>query len=325
VKLDRNLPTLITIGVFLVLFGLCAIQFPFMLSGRVVANLFNDNAFLGVLAVGMTVVILSGGIDLSVGAVIAFVGVLLAVLITRYDVDPYLAFAAALAIGTAFGALVGAAIHLLKAPAFIVTLAAMFVARGACFLMTTDSIPISHRTYGDLAMAGIAIPGGGRLSLAALVMLAAFVLGALMLRRTRFGANVYALGGDARAAELMGVRVGRTTVAIYAFSGFAAALAGILFSIYTQSGYSLAAVGIELDAIAVVVIGGTLLAGGVGGVLGSLFGVLILGLIQVYITFDGSLSSWWAKIATGMLLFLFIATQRIILLGSAHVRRGENL
>ncbi len=320
--LDRNLPSLITIGVFLVLFALCAIQFPFMLSGRVIANLFNDNAFLGVLAVGMTVVILSGGIDLSVGAVIAFVGVLLAVLITQKGVDPYFAFAIALAIGTAFGAMVGAAIHLLKAPAFIVTLAAMFLARGACFLMTTDSIPISHPAYADLAMAGIPLPGGGRLSVAAMAMLAAFAAGALVLRQTRFGANVYALGGDARAAELMGVRIGRTTIAIYAFSGFAAALAGILFSIYTQSGYSLAAVGIELDAIAAVVIGGTLLAGGYGGVLGSLFGVLILGLIQVYITFDGTLSSWWAKIATGLLLFLFIVTQRIILLGSARVRKG---
>ena len=314
--LRANLPSLVTLAVFLLLFAICAVQFPFMLSPRVSANLLTDSAFLGVLAVGMTVVIISGGIDLSVGAVVAFTGVLIAILIERHQVDPLTAFALAIAVGTAFGALVGTAIHLLQAPAFIVTLAAMFLARGACFLLTTDSIPITHELYAQIAVAGLQLPGGGRLSVGAIVMLLVFAGGAILLRATRFGANVYAIGGDARAAELMGVPVGRTTVAIYAFSGFAAAVAGVLFSLYTQSGYSLAAVGIELDAIAAVVIGGTLLAGGYGGVFGSLFGVLILGLIQTYITFEGTLSSWWARIATGVLLFLFIALQRLILFAS---------
>jgi ribose/xylose/arabinose/galactoside ABC-type transport system permease subunit len=303
----RNLPSLVTVAVFVLLYAACAVQFPFMLSGRVMGNLLTDSAFLGVLAVGMTVVILSGGIDLSVGAVVAFTGVLLALLIGA-GVNPFLAFALALAIGTAFGALVGAAIHWLEAPPFIVTLAAMFLARGACFLMTTESIPVVDPVYASLA-AGPA---------SALTMLAAFLAGAVLLRATGFGADVHALGGDARAAELMGVNAGRTRIAIYAFSGFAAALAGILFSIYTQSAHSLAAVGVELDAIAAVVIGGTLLSGGYGGVLGSFFGVLILGLIQLYITFTGTLSSWWAKIATGVLLFAFIAMQRIVLLITAR-------
>ncbi|HVJ00926.1 MAG TPA: galactofuranose ABC transporter, permease protein YjfF [Sphingomonas sp.] len=306
-KLGRNLPSLVTMGVFVLLYAACALQFPFMLSTRVAGNLLTDNAFLGVLAVGMTVVILSGGIDLSVGAVVGFVGVLLALLIGS-GVDPYLAFAIALAAGTLFGAVVGAAIHALQAPPFIVTLAAMFLARGACFLLTTDSIPINHPAYSDLAAGGLG------LSPSAWVMLLAFVGGGVLLRLTRFGTDVYAVGGGAHAAELMGVRLGRTTIAIYAFSGFCAALGGILFSIYTQSAHSLAGVGLELDAIAAVVIGGTLLSGGYGGVLGSFFGVLILGLIQSYITFTGTLSSWWAKIATGVLLFLFIAMQRVILL-----------
>jgi ribose/xylose/arabinose/galactoside ABC-type transport system permease subunit len=300
--MTRNLPSLVTVAVFVLLYALCVLQFPFMFSTRVAGNLLTDNAFLGVLAVGMTVVILSGGIDLSVGSVVAFTGVLLALLIGS-GMDPFMAFSIALAIGTAFGALVGAAIHWLQAPPFIVTLAAMFLARGACFLLTTDSIPISHPVYADLACSGFS----------AIVMLFAFAMGAVMLRMTRFGANVYALGGDSRAAALMGVGIGRTTVAIYAFSGFCAALAGILFSVYTQSAHSLAAVGIELDAIAAVVIGGTLLSGGYGGVLGSFFGVMILGLIQSYIIFTGTLSSWWAKIATGVLLFGFIAMQRGVL------------
>jgi galactofuranose transport system permease protein len=287
-----------------------------MLSGRVAGNLLTDSAFLGVLAVGLTVVIISGGIDLSVGAVIAFVGVLLALLIGD-GVDPFLAFAVALAVGTLYGALIGAAIHLLQAPPFVVTLAAMFLARGACFLLTTESIPIDHPAYAELSAGGLG------LSVSAWVMLLAFAGGAVLLRLTRFGADVYAIGGGACTAELMGVRVGRTTVAIYAFSGLCAALAGILFSIYTQSAHSLAGVGLELDAIAAVVIGGTLLSGGYGGVLGSLFGVLILGLIQTYITFTGTLSSWWAKIATGVLLLLFVVVQRVSLSLSTRRRRSR--
>jgi galactofuranose transport system permease protein len=313
VRLDRNLPSLVTMGVFVLLYAACAIQFPFMLSGRVAGNLLTDSAFLGVLAVGLTVVILSGGIDLSVGAVVAFVGVLLALLIGD-GVDPFLAFAAALAAGTLYGALIGAAIHWLQAPPFIVTLAAMFLARGACFLLTTESIPIDHPRYAALSTGGLG------LSVSAWAMLLAFAGGAVLLRLTRFGADVHAIGGDARAAELMGVRVGRTTVAIYAFSGLCAALAGILFSIYTQSAHSLAGVGLELDAIAAVVIGGTLLSGGYGGVLGSFFGVLILGLIQTYITFTGTLSSWWAKIATGVLLLVFVIVQHVSLSLSARRR-----
>ena len=313
-RLDRNLPSLVTLSVFVLLYAACAVQFPFMVSGRVAGNLLTDNAFLGVLAVGMTVVILSGGIDLSVGAVVAFVGVLLALLIGS-GVAPFLAFAIALAAGTLYGALIGAAIHWLQAPPFIVTLAAMFLARGACFLLTTDSIPITHPVYGDLASGGLG------LSISAWAMLVAFAAGIVLLRLTRFGADVHAIGGDARAAELMGVRVGRTTVMIYAFSGLCAALGGILFSVYTQSAHSLAGVGLELDAIAAVVIGGTLLTGGYGSLLGSFFGVLILGLIQTYITFTGTLSSWWAKIATGVLLFLFIAMQRTVLLLRASDER----
>lgn len=309
-NLTRNLPALVTVAVFVLLYALCAAQFPFMLSTRVAGNLLTDNAFLGVLAVGMTVVILSGGIDLSVGAVVGFTGVLLALLIGA-GVDPFLAFSLALLVGTAFGALVGAAIHWLQAPPFIVTLAAMFLARGACFLLTTDSIPVTHPVYADLSASGAS----------AWVLLLAFAGGAVMLRATRFGANIFALGGDARAAELMGVNTARTTIGIYAFSGCMAALAGILFSVYTQSAHSLAAVGIELDAIAAVVIGGTMLSGGYGGLLGSFFGVMILGLIQTWITFTGTLSSWWAKIATGLLLFLFIALQRAILFVSARRTR----
>jgi simple sugar transport system permease protein len=126
-------------------------------------------------------------------------------------------------------------------------------------------------------------------------------VGIVLAHRTRFGHNVYAIGGNRVSAALMGVPVQRTTVLIYMLSGTLAALSGIIFSLYTSAGYALAASGVELDAIAAVVIGGTLLTGGVGTVLGTLFGVLIQGLIQSYITFDGTLSSWWTKIVIGFI------------------------
>lgn len=309
-RLDRSF--MVTLGVLVVLFAICSVQFPFVLSSRVLGNLLTDNAVLGMLAIGMTAVILTGGIDLSVGSVLAFVAVLLAVLITQYHVDPWLAFAAALALGIVFGAVQGLAIHLLGAPPFIVTLAGMFVARGAASLMTQESVPVTHPLYDTLGQAGVPLPGNGRLSLSAIVMLVSFFAAATLLRRTRFGANIYALGGNARAAELMGVPARRTTVATYALSGFTAAAGGILYSLYTRSGYPLAGIGSELDAIAATVIGGTLLAGGYGRVAGTLLGVLILGLIQLYITLQGTWSSWVAKIAVGGLLLAFVVAQRLM-------------
>lgn len=144
----------------------------------------------------------------------------------------------------------------------------------------------------------------------AIIMLVIVIGGALLLHLTRFGANVYALGGSRATASLMGVAVGKMTVRIYMLSSLLAGIAGIVFSFYTSAGYSLSAVGVELDTIAAVVIGGTLLTGGQGSVIGTFLGVLIQGLIQTYINFDGTLSSWWTKIATGVLLFAFIALQQ---------------
>ena len=273
--IKRNLPLMITLAVFVLGYLYCLTQFPGFASTRVICNILTDNAFLGIIAVGMTFVILSGGIDLSVGSVIAFTGVFLAK-----------------AIG-----FMGLLIDALKIPAFIITLAGMFFLRGVSYLVSEESIPINHPVYDTLSGLAWTIPGGGRLSAMGLLMLLVVVAGIFVAHRTRFGNQVYAIGGNA-------------TIRIYMLSTGLATLAGIVFSIYTQAGYALAGVGVELDAIASVVIGGTLLSGGVGTVLGTLFGVAIQGLIQTYINFDGTLSSWWTKIAIGILLFIFIALQR---------------
>lgn len=309
----RALPLYATLAIFLLAYLICYIQFPAMLSTRVIGNLLTDNAYLGIVAVGMTVVIISGGIDLSVGSVIAFSGVFIAVLLRETGLHPLAAFALLLAITTLFGAAMGGMIHLLAMPPFIVTLAGMFLARGAGYMLTIDSVPIDHAFYETMQRAYYLMPGKGRLTLLGVTMVASVILGMILLHRTKFGTNVYALGGGEATARLMGVAVGRTTVLIYAFSGFMAGLAGIVFSVYTSAGYPLATVGVELNAIAAVVIGGTLLTGGSGYMFGTLIGVLTMGLIQTYIVFDGTLSSWWTKIVIGALLLMFILLQKGLL------------
>lgn len=306
----RHMPVLATLAVFVLAFAACGLHFPHFASPRVAADLLTDNAFLGIMAVGMTFVIISGGIDLSVGAVLGFTTVFLALAVGRWGIAPPLAFALVLALAALFGAAIGAAIQYLEMPPFIVTLAGMFLARGASFLLSTRSVPIDAPLYTTLNDIGIALPGGGTLGLVSLVMLAVFSAGIVLLHFTRFGANVYALGGSRLSTSLMGIPVARTTIAIYMLSSVLASLAGIVFSLYTSSGYSLSGLGCELDTIAAVVIGGTLLSGGYGTLVGTFLGILIEGTIQTYITFDGTLSSWWAKIATGLLLFAFIAFQQ---------------
>ncbi|OXX45063.1 MULTISPECIES: galactofuranose ABC transporter, permease protein YjfF [unclassified Vibrio] len=321
----RNLPLVITIMVFVLGYLVCLFEYPTFLSTRIIFNILTDNAFLGIIAVGMTFVILSGGIDLSVGSVIAFTGVLLAKMIGEWYVAPAIAIPAVLMLGALFGAMMGWLIHTLKIPAFIITLAGMFFLRGASFLMSEQSLPIDHPVFHSLSRMSWKVVGGGRLSLLAVIMLVVVAAGMLIAHRTRFGNNVYAIGGNTTSAELMGVPVKQTTIGIYTLSTLIASIAGVVFSIYTSAGYPLAAVGVELDVIAAVVIGGTLLSGGVGTVFGSMFGVLIQGLIQTYITFDGSLSSWWTKIIIGILLFSFIGLQRLLIIFTRKQRVKANL
>lgn len=309
----RALPLYATILIFVVAYALAYSQFPNILSTRVIGNLLTDNAYLGIVAVGMTLVILSGGIDLSVGAVIAFSGVFIAVMLRDTGLHPLAVFAILLALTTAFGAAMGFLIDRLAMPAFIVTLAGMFLARGAAYLLSVQSVPITHPFFGQLQNAYVLMPGKGRLTLIGVLMLAVFAVGMVIAHRTRFGTSVYALGGGAQTARLMGVPQGRTTVLVYGFSGLMAGLSGIVFAVYTGSGYSLATVGTELTAIAAVVIGGTLLSGGSGYMFGTLVGVLTMGLIQTYIVFDGTLSSWWTKIVIGLLLLVFILLQKGLL------------
>ena len=308
--MKRLLPLTVTIGLFLTMAAFGAIRYEGFLSLQVFLNLLIDNAFLCVVAVGMTFVILSGGIDLSVGAVIALTTIVSATLLDL-GWNPYATMAVVLVLGAGFGALQGFLIQRFNLAPFLVTLAGMFLARGCCYLISTESIPIEDATYSAIAQARIPVGGGASLTIGGLIALAVVAIAMRIAHCTEFGRTVYAIGGGESSARLMGLAVDSTKIGVYLLSGLCAALGGIVMTFYMLSGYSLHAVGLELDAIAAVVIGGTLLAGGVGYVAGTLFGVLILGIIQTLIAFDGSLSSWWTRIVVGALLLLFCLLQRL--------------
>lgn len=311
---DKRLPVLVTAILFIAMFagGASRYQNENFLSVQVIANLFIDNGYLLVAAIGATFVILTGGIDLSVGSMVGFTTMLTASLV-QHEHWPILAvIPLVLAVGCLGGYLMGYAIHHFEIQPFIVTLAGLFLFRGLCLVISKESISIDDRTISTLALYQVQLPGGTFLSLGAVISLAALAVAAFVLHYTRFGRRVYAIGGNEQSALLMGVPVARTKVAVYTISGFCSALAGLLFTLYIQSGDPLHAVGMELDAIAAVVIGGTLLTGGAGYVVGTMFGVLVIGLIKTIISYEGTLSSWWIKVLTGALLLAFILLQRVI-------------
>jgi ribose/xylose/arabinose/galactoside ABC-type transport system permease subunit len=303
--------SLVTVALLVLMLGAGGVAYPGFLSEQVVFNLLIDNAFLLVLAVGMGFVILSGGIDLSVGAVLALSTMLCAWLLQVAHWPAPAVIALVLLLGAGFGGAMGALIHYFRLQAFIVTLAGMFLARGLCYLISVESITIDNPVFVAMSRTQLALPGGF-ISPGALVALVVLGVAIWMAQYSAFGRAVYAIGGNEQSALMMGLPVARTRVGVYALSGFCAALAGVLFAFYMLSGYGLHAQGTELDAIAAVVIGGTLLAGGYGYIAGALSGVLVLGAIQTLIAFDGTLSSWWTRIVIGALLFVFCVVQRVL-------------
>ncbi len=307
----NHLPVIAPYLVLIVLFTTASLMYPRFFSARVIGDLFNDNAFLGIAAAGMTLVILSGGIDLSVGSMLAFTTIFVATLLQK-GLPPILVIPLAVLIGLLFGALMGFLIQKYELPPFLVTLGGMFFARGMAFVINQESVGISHSFYA--AVKNMSLPFGARGSLneTAVSFILIFVVACLITHQTRFGRNVYAIGGSESAANLLGIPVARTKIAVYAISGLCSALAGVVATFYMGSGNPALGAGFELDVIASVVIGGTLLTGGVGSQLGTLAGVLIFGTIQTALVFDGRLNSWWQRIAIGALLLAFILFQKVL-------------
>jgi galactofuranose transport system permease protein len=286
--------------------------YPGFGTPRVFVNLLGDNSFVGIAAIGETFVILSGGIDLSVGSMVAFTGILIAELLEA-GTDPVATALVALLLGTLSGGIMGCLIYFFELPPFLVTLAGLFCLRGLGFVIHGESIGISHPFYMNiLPQLSVLIAPKAVLPFTAICFLIAVAIGTLIAGFTRFGRNVYAIGSNEISARLMGLPVGATKITTYALAGFFSAFGGIVCTFYMQSGNPASFVGLELDAIAAVVIGGTQLTGGVGFVPGTLMGILILGLIQTLINFNGTLTSWWTRIVIGALLLIFIVLQKLI-------------
>ena len=315
----KNVPLLAPVLVFIVIFAAGGLLYRNFFSLGVLLNLFTDNAFLGIAAVGVTFVIISGGIDLSVGAVISTSAMIIAV-IDQAGGSPLVGIPVALAFGAVLGFFMGCVIHFFKAHPFIVTLSGMFFARGLGYVLSWQSVPITNQFYSQASQIGIPMGDLVKLSVPALMFIAVVIVAAIVQRTTRYGRNVYAIGGNEQSAFLMGLPLGRTKILIYTVSGLLSGLGGVVLTFYTLSGYGNAAFGLELDSIASVVIGGTLLTGGVGSVLGTLIGVLILGLIQTFISFQGTLNTYWTKIFIGMMLFAFILLQKAFVAGARRKR-----
>ncbi|WP_070000298.1 galactofuranose ABC transporter, permease protein YjfF [Cellulosilyticum sp. I15G10I2] len=318
--LKKHFSMLVTIVLFITLFAAGSLTYRGFLNPQVFLNLLIDNAYLIIVAVGMTFVLISGGIDISVGSVVAFVCMFSADLLQK-GWHPAAVMLLSLTIGTFGGFVMGYMIHHYEVQPFIATLAGQFLYRGICYVISTESISITNPTYSFIANYQVKLAPKMSISISVIIALVMIIITTVVLKYTKFGRSVYAIGGNEQSAGLMGLPVAAIKVGVYALSGFCAALGGIVFSFYTLSGYGLQNIGLEMEAIASAVIGGTLLTGGVGTVIGSMFGVLIQGIIQTIIIFQGNLSSWWTKVVVAALLCLFVVLQRIIESRGHQVKR----
>lgn len=282
------------------------VRYEAFLTQENLLNIVRQNSMLGIIALGMTFVILTGGIDLSVGALLAVAGVIAANLAER---GLFIALAAAVAATTILGLINGLVIAKARIQPFIVTLAMMIAARGLALAATGEqSVRISGEDFTWLGRGLI----GDFLPIPILILIVAFAVGWLVLNHTRFGRNVFAVGDNDEAARLMGLNISRVTVAVYAISGALAGLAGVMLASRLGAGQPVAGTGYELDAIAAVVIGGTLLTGGQGSVLSTLVGVLLLGVIFNLFNLEGTISPWYQLVLRGViLLFVVVAQNRL--------------
>jgi ribose/xylose/arabinose/galactoside ABC-type transport system permease subunit len=320
------IPLMSTAILALTAYAIGAYFFVGMRNPQVFFNLFRNNAHILISAIGMTFVIITGGIDLSVSGMMALTTVSTAVLL-REGWNPWVVVLLMLLMGMSLGAIMGSFITYMKIQPFIATLAGMWFARGMCFFISDNAVGIDNYTFQIFGKTKLLIPGLMELSVKqgipapfiTLPVAVAFILllvAIYIAQYTRFGRTVYAIGGNEgrneQSARLMGLPVNRTKMLVYTFNGFCSALAGLALALFVESGHGLYASGFELDVIASVVMGGTMLSGGAGYVFGTLFGVLVLSVTQVLIQFIGSLSSWWTKIVIGILTLTFIGVQTVL-------------
>lgn len=329
----------IAIGIFIVMYAAAMIGLGGgFLRFQQIFDLLNDNAYLIIIACALTVVMIGGGINISVGGVIGLTVMDCAIFLNSTSIQSsflgiLVTLLLALGIGLAFGIGQGFLVSYLDIQPFIVTLAGMFLSRGLTTILSVDPVKVAHEGFLGLSKTKIQIPFLGyvaqngnpipaKLEIGAVVAIAVVILCFLMLRYMKLGRNIYALGGNQTSALMLGINVKRTRFLSYVISGLLSGLAGFVFLMHKPAGNASVAMRSEMDAIAASIIGGTLLTGGVGNVIGSFFGVMILATIQKIIALSPLNESWWQDMASGALLGFFIMLQSVVL-SSRDKRRAR--
>lgn len=315
---------LITISLYVILYVISSILFvdSNFTKFSVFFNLFNNKAYLLMLALGLTVVMITGSIDISVGGVTGLVSMVIAVMLLKYGVNAIWTIPAALAIGIAFGVVQGFLVSYMEIQPFIVTLSGMFFARGMISVISTQSVPITDKLFMSWSSAKVYIPflynarkngtsDVAYLTPAAIVALLVLIILIIVLKKTKFGRSLYAIGGNTQSAMLMGLNVKRTKFLAHVLCGFLAGIGGLLFTLLSPSGNPGNGYGYEIDAISSSVIGGIMLSGGFGLPIGTFFGVLINALIERVVPLLGIVDASWPRIITSAFLFVFIVLQSV--------------
>ena len=327
---DAQLLMIISIGIFFAMYLAAMLTLGGgFLKPQQIFDLLNDNAYLIIISCSLTIVMISGGINISVGGVISLTVMSCALFLNGNGIENnfvsiLLTFLLALGIGLAFGVLHGFLVSYLEIQPFIVTLAGMFLARGLTTILSVNPVKVAHEGFlalvktkvkiaalGYVAQNGNLIPA--KIEIGAVVALCVVILMYLFLRFGKLGRNIYAVGGNRQSALMLGINVKNTLFWAYVISGLLSGLAGFIFLMHKPAGNASVAMRSEMDAIAASIIGGTLLTGGVGNVIGSFFGAMILATIQKIIALSPLNASWWQEMANGALLGFFIVLQSVVL------------
>ncbi len=327
---DAQLLMIISVGIFFAMYiaAMLTLKGGF-LKPQQIFDLLNDNAYLIIISCSLTIVMIGGGINISVGGVISLTVMSCALYLNSNGIENttvsiLMTFLLALGIGLAFGVLEGFLVSYLEIQPFIVTLAGMFLARGLTTILSVNPVKVTHEGFlalvktklkiaalGYVAQNGNLIPA--KIEIGAIVAVCMVILMYLFLRFGKLGRNIYAVGGNRQSALMLGINVKRTLFWSYVISGLLSGLAGFIFLMHKPAGNASVAMRSEMDAIAASIIGGTLLTGGVGNVIGTFFGAMILATIQKIIALSPLNASWWQEMANGAMLGFFIVLQSIVL------------
>ena len=328
---DTNLLLTITIVVFFAMYiGAMIFQGGGFLKTQTFLNILNANAALLITSCGLSLVMITGGIDISVGGVVALVSMSCGVYLDYMGGNVAMSILIALGIGLAFGLVQGFLVAYLDIQPFIVTLAGMFFARGMTTIVHTDPFNVQNKAFVALKDTRVIVPGMGSVNrigkyvdayveIGVIVALLIVVLMFVMLRWSKLGRAFYAVGGNKQSALMLGINVKRTRFLAQLFSGVLAGIAGYVYFLHVGSGSASHATGMEMNAIASSIIGGTLLTGGVGNIIGTFFGVLSLSTIQNIVSSAGLDQAWWTGITIAAMLCLFLVIQSIVM---ARKNRG---